>query len=59
MNYYLKLITKYSKDFNMNLLKKKNDFKKKLIFKDDMMKFTQKEILLYIQIMKEKMLDLK
>lgn len=48
MNYYLKLITKYSKDFDMNLLKKKNDFKMKLIFKDDMMKFTEKEILLYI-----------
>ena len=48
MNYYLKLITKYSKDLDMNLLKKKNDFKMKLIFKDDMMKFTEKEILLYI-----------
>lgn len=59
MNYYLKLITKYSKDFDMNLLKKKNDFKMKLIFKDDMMKFTEKEILLYIQIMKEKMINLK
>ena len=43
----------------MDLLKKKNDFKMKLIFKDDMMKFTEKEILLYIQIMKEKMLNLK
>ena len=46
MNYDLKLITKYSKDFDMNLLKKKNDFKMKL--KDNMKKFTEKEILLYI-----------
>ena len=59
MNYDLKLITKYSKDFDMNLLKKKNDFKMKLIFKDNMKKFTEKEILLYIQIMKEKMINLK
>ena len=48
MNYDIKLITKYSKDFYMNLLKKKNDFKMKLIFKDNMKKFTEKEILLYI-----------